>query len=237
MTLISAPTLSISEFAGFVEAAHGFAPLEPCPRSASPELRGAPLRRMSGAPSSRRARVRSPSPESHDYDYDCYNRADYYCPSSSSGRVGFDSSRRSSASGASGQSAISSAMSEENGMFDTEDDGIIWFGRRTPRCAQREEQFWNWVEDAEPPTMNSTSRTAPRTSHKEHTHNRSRSTAVEPSPKSTSRAPPALWSRMFVLWRSRLRVHGSHSSGSRGATVRSLSGKSKSPHRRTATCP
>lgn len=68
MTLLrTVSTLSVSDFAAYMEAAISNsptptgAPLTSCPRSKSPELRGAPLRRCSKAPSTPLLRTPSPS--------------------------------------------------------------------------------------------------------------------------------------------------------------------------------
>lgn len=130
MVLHSSSTLSVSEFTALVEASAGGAPLSPlipCPRSASPDpaLRGAPLRRMSGPPSSPHARQRSPSPS----PYPCFDRC---CGSTCL------STRRGSNS-----TAYSSVYSDDE---ECDSDGIIWFGKRDPPCSNRVDLFRKWVD-------------------------------------------------------------------------------------------
>jgi hypothetical protein len=224
MTLITASTLSVSEFAALIDASRdNFAPLSPCPRSASPELRGSPLRRFSGAPSSPRARARTPSPPPSFFQHQFHGLE--RCRGSPDVDYHRNSTRRGSAS--TEESTYSSAYTEESDDDEEQeqDDGIIWFGRRTPPCTYRTEQFRNWVEDAEPPCVSTTE-------------------TVRIKNANGSRSAGALWSKLFVLWRVRRRVR-SHVSSSTTPTAsashRTLSSalkpKHQSLHRRMRTSP
>jgi len=180
------------------------------------------LRRFSGAPSNPhpRDRTRTPSPPPHFGLERCCGSPDIHRHTTS---------RRGSASE---ESTYSSAYSGEDEDEDEEDDGIIWFGRRTPPCSWRTEQFRHWVEDAEPPAVIARTAEPPvRTA--------ARTKAVRTATTTTkdSRSAPALWSRLFVLWRIRRNT-------TRSSSPRSVSSLSKkhpnhpvTHHRRMATAP
>ncbi|RSH78876.1 uncharacterized protein EHS24_001797 [Apiotrichum porosum] len=201
--LRSVSTISVSDFAALVDAA----PLSTCPRSASPELRGAPLRRMSKAPSNPILRTNTPplarkrsvsnlgayeDDDNSDCDNEYCDADDRYpghvclerCTGSPTPRSHASGSATPSLSYASSDDDDESVQDEDE-PGDDEDDGIIWFGRREPPSPERVTLFYAWVGHS---LTQETTRSALLTQRTHH-----------------------LWTRLALLWR--LRRHRSMKSG------------------------
>ncbi|KAL1406089.1 hypothetical protein Q8F55_007772 [Vanrija albida] len=118
--LHSVATLSAADFSAFVDSA----PLERCPRTASPDT---------CAPGGSGLQlVRCPAPAAPRYTIPYLGKH-------------YDTYPDTFSSGAS-PSVVSTAHDDDEYESDKEDEeGIIWFGRREPPSVERVALFWAWV--------------------------------------------------------------------------------------------